>query len=340
MASMKIPLSLHEKYQLNKEISKKIQGRVGEHLSDLAKQNKWFFVDRIKNEESFCQKIESGRFSPKFELTNYKQQIGDFYAASMVVQNLNKVKTAIQEIKNEPILDFQYMKPCSLGLVNHRPSEFIFDGVRLYFTTKKPISKDQEDLSFMVFEIQVKTFLDYAWGISSHDIGYKGNSFEWGISRIIAQNKAVLDSVELSLAEYSNLANNQAVKLKNKEFEKTQKCLQLLKSFWSDFPADSITLTRNIYSLMQALNLSNKSLKEIIQIQNANKSLSLSIYGSIVRALIMEKGKDFFDKINQYNKNQKAKVHVIIFKEINVEDIIKDFNTIKSNYSDFLIFIN
>lgn len=336
---MKIPLSIKDVYNRYQAIAEDIANEIKPQLETIASDHRWYFVDRIKSCESFCQKIESGRFDLSLTEINLNNQPGDIYACSIVVNNLKQISEAIDLLKTAKFIKFCYMKPEDLSVSNNRPTEFVFDGARLYFVTI-PSVKGRKDRDNMVFEIQVTTFLDYAWGFSSHDSEYKGNSFNWGVSRIMAQNKAILDSVELSLLEYLQLSQSRSVNLKNKVYQDKQALLEMIESLWDEMniPEDKKSLINNIYKLMEIFCINQTDLLGLIKKHKSNESVSLTVYAGVVKALILEYRLDFFTKIKRYNSNKKEpyKFRLLLYKELNVDDYVHDFDSLKDQYSDFI----
>ena len=53
----------------------------------------------------------------------------------------------------------------------------------------------------MIFEVQIKTILQHAWSIATHDLIYKTDTVSWPKERIAFQVKAMLEHAEIAIAE-------------------------------------------------------------------------------------------------------------------------------------------
>lgn len=183
---MKIISSLSKCYQEQLELNKKLEERVTDVVMR-NKEDRWYYFCRIKEDVSYALKIETAR-------VNNPDKLKDFFACTIVVEN----STQITKAKN--VLDRCFniisQKPTTDDSTHKPPYSFPYDNLRLYVKLKPddgmPPEHPSNILSDIQFEIQIKTFLQHAWDIATHDLLYKGNSISWAEQRVAYQIKAML----------------------------------------------------------------------------------------------------------------------------------------------------
>lgn len=325
---MKISKAISNRYYEHKEYATNIQASVEQSLKDMCDREGWFFVSRIKEEESYAQKLECSYVG---------LNVDDLYACSIVVINKSMVERAVDELKRMQCIEFRYQKPKDLHKTNAQPDVFRFDAVRLYFSTK-PSSRGKQPVNDEVFEVQVKTFLEYVWGIVSHDLDYKSQKYSWSVGKVCSQIKAILDSAELALSEAELLSNSKVVNIINDSYVEKQKYIDLFKSWKEiDLPKDLKRLTDNVQPLVSIFNLDVNSLNVLLLKYNITSSLSLSPFYMIIKGLLLEYREDFFIKIQDYNKkHKKHPIKIKLLDELNLEDIITDLDLSKYDFVSFI----
>lgn len=325
---MKISKTILNKYLEHKEYAENIQKSVEPSLKALCEQEGWFFISRLKKEESYAQKLECSYVG---------LNVDDLYACSIVVTNKTMVENAVHKLKNLPYVVFRRQKPENLYKTQAQPDVFRFDAVRLYFSTK-PSSRGKQPIDDEVFEVQVKTFLEYVWGIVSHDLDYKSQKYSWSVGKVCSQIKAILDSAELALSEAELLSKSKVVNIVNDNYVEKQKYVDLFKSWHGiDLPEDLKRLTDNVQLLVSVFGLDADSLNGLLLKHNVTTSLSLSPFYMIVKGLLLEYKEEFFIKIQNYNKkNKKHPIRIKILNELNIEDIIGDLDLSKYNFVSFI----
>src|SRR5690349_1782379 len=94
---------------------------------DVVFESQRLLNDRLKKAESFALKLETGRFSESSKLE-------DFFACTVVVDNLDQIKKAQELVKKNFVINAQ--RPKDLKFTHKDPSSFQFDDLRLYVTLK------------------------------------------------------------------------------------------------------------------------------------------------------------------------------------------------------------
>ncbi|WP_081631898.1 hypothetical protein [Rhodococcus sp. 114MFTsu3.1] len=259
---MKVSASVRAEFEKQLEINSIIRDRVDKLLRP-AVQERWHYESRLKQETSFALKLETGRFSTR--------DMNDVFACTIVVPTLQEIPDA----ENLVLSRFSQVdrKPASDAVANIAPTSFTFDHIRLYVQLLPPPGLPPQPINSITFEVQVKTFLQHAWSIATHDLTYKTSKVSWGKERIASQVKAALESAELAIAEaeYLGARSNPIV---NKESKQTSELLHIVESLQREF--DQPYLPDNIKSLASSILrlffLSEVAVIEIDDIASAGKA--------------------------------------------------------------------
>ncbi|MEN6292365.1 MAG: hypothetical protein ABFD07_10195 [Methanobacterium sp.] len=277
---MKVPHSIKQLYDDQVEIYNRLKEKFDARITNL-KDSKWHYESRVKTLESYALKLETGRFDPR--------NLEDFFACTLVVENFTSVKKAEQFIEKE--FSRQYRRPKRDNFTHKKSDSFPFDDLRLYATWKDDSFLPPTTLENILFEVQIKTFLQHAWGIATHDFVYKNDSMNWGKERIAYQIKAMLEHAELSILEADKIAESSVLNKTNGEMNNLSKLIEFLKYFWSDqdLPSDIVRLSKSINLLIYKIGIDIETLKSII-LEETNKGKGaklerLSPYGIILQSL-------------------------------------------------------
>src|SRR5207247_360952 len=92
-------------------------------------------------------------------------------------------------------------RPRQRDRTHKAPHAFPFDDLRLYVRVPNTPASPPTDLVGILFEVQIKTFLQHAWSIATHDLLYKADDANWNKERIAYQIKAMLEHAEISIQE-------------------------------------------------------------------------------------------------------------------------------------------
>lgn len=149
----------------------------------------WHYVSRVKSEESFFQKLETGRVEDPRDLE-------DFFACTIIVPTGRSITEARAFL--DSFFSIMYQRPED-GPTKKSASDFRFDDLRLFGRLREPGSVPSGPIHSMTFEIQIKTLLAHAWGVATHDVVYKSTTTSWARDRIAFQLRAMLEHVELAV---------------------------------------------------------------------------------------------------------------------------------------------
>lgn len=215
--------------------------------------------------------------------------IDDFFACTIVVRNSKEIAQAITHV--ESLLDIVDRRPTSNTATRSRPTEFQFDDLRLYVRLKESY-RGPQPINSVRFEVQVKTFLQHAWSIATHDLTYKTDEVSWAKLRVASQIRAMLEHAELSIDQFDKLAGSQILAKEHKEYREIGDIIALLRNHWeaAALPFDLQRLARTIRAASQTFDLTVVTMftylaKEREQGGGA-ASLDLSPFGSLVQAVL------------------------------------------------------
>lgn len=313
---MKIVQSIQELYNINLPYFKIVKSKVDEIVKS-NKNDRWHYESRIKQVESFAMKVEMGRFDKT-------EMFEDLFASTIVVKNLSEISLAENFISKQ--FNIRFKRPHSRNFTHKDSSSFPFDDLRLYVSLKDfDTGEFAPNLYEIIFEIQIKTFLQHAWTIATHDLIYKSDKINWAKERIAYQVKAALEHAEVTISGVEELSRISELNKENKEVKKVNQLISMILNHWKpeDLPSDRRRLAQNIIGFIEAIGLSLPDLNEILVIEKqqgrGTLTRNLSPFLIVVQSVFNAKP----DKITGYlqNENNKNKQKILITSEMIVPEL-------------------
>lgn len=280
---MKIPASIRTTYEAQRDVYEALKERADQLIRSRLRPS-WHYESRVKAAESFTLKIESGRVSDPGRLE-------DFFASTIVVKNSSEI-AAGEKIVQE-LFDLQYRRPEKDQRTHKPPEEFSFDDLRMYVQWKDDKASRPTQFNGILFEVQIKTFLQHAWSIATHDLIYKTDDVSWSKRRIAFQIKAMLEHAEISIQEASRLADCESLAKEDWPTFHTKQVIKLLTDVWQkeDLPEDIRRLADNIARLTKELKVSTEDLgQQLLKEQDLGRgplTRNLSPYGVVLQTLFL-----------------------------------------------------
>lgn len=294
--SSKIEQSIRQKYSQQLPNYEYLEKEVVGLIKETCEQNKWIFVHRIKGVESYSLKLITGRAD--------RYSIDDFLACTIVVPNLR----AIERAKSLVYECFNILDEKPNEFVNHRPTEFNFDSIRLSCEIKSGVQS--KSYSNLKFEIQIKTLLEYAWSEATHDFSYKGSSVSWARERLATQIKASLSNIDLSIYDMETISTSSFLNKRNRSYESLAETLEFIKSEFGSagliIPGDIKRLSEEVFRLLGRLKLTLDDLKSSLEDETEKgrgfKTLNLSIFSIILVSLFKQKEQQVMKELKRKAK--------------------------------------
>lgn len=289
---MKVPLSVRVLYQDLVPKYEKLKEGVDRVMLG-KKQSRWHYESRVKEEVSFAMKLETGRVRDPLDPE-------DLFACTVVVENRGKIAEAEDLVCS--LFKLAARRPKDPKFTHMKPHSFDFDDLRLYVRWNDAAGKPT-GLEGLQFEVQIKTFLQHAWGIATHDFVYKSDDVDWSGSRIAYQVKAMLENAELSIAEARKLATSAMLDRIDDECSGLRYVIGEVKKRWHPdlLPNDLRRLAQNLYELSWTLDIAmNDIWAELDDATNAGegaKLLNVSPYGAVIKALCRKRGAAAFNAL-------------------------------------------
>ncbi|MDK1389604.1 hypothetical protein QN224_29935 [Sinorhizobium sp. 8-89] len=278
---MKIIKAIRDLHAASEERYKRLADEVQGLLKGEAERQGWFFIGRTKGLESFALKIETGRVADPAKLE-------DFFACTIVVPTLSEIEAAETWILTH--YDLVERRPAEDAVTFKQASNFQFDDLRLYVAKRASQTGKNVDLDGAVFEIQVKTVLQHAWSLATHDLIYKSDTASWPRERIAYQVKAMLEHAEIAIAEANRLADAPAVAKKDERTAEILKLIAQIRAQWSAdrLPRDIKRLAETTQQIFRSLRLEVDQLTPILVAEKQRLGMlpnDMSPYAFIIQAL-------------------------------------------------------
>lgn len=314
---MKIAKAIRDTYNSVKSQYERLSDDVRAKIEPQISSRGWFFVYRLKEVESFALKIETGRVDDPCRME-------DFFACTVVVPTLLQVSVAEQLL--EEFYDVETRRPSSDETTHKKSSDFVFDDLRLYLKRRMTTTGRNDDLEGMVFEVQIKTVLQYAWGIASHDLIYKTDNVSWPKERIAFQVKAMLEHAEIAIAEAERLADSPAISKCDGETTTTLEIIHVIRKLWSPerLPRDIKRLAESVHQVMKFCELSSSDLESILVKEKRRIGVlpnNLSPYAFLIQALANSVDFDFKAKLSG-SRNRRTKI--LVHSDMDLPGWMKD----------------
>ena len=282
---------------------------LGEEVEALLKakveQRRWFFLSRLKTLQSFALKIESGRVQDP-------SSIEDFFACTIVVATIAQIQEAEKLILD--FFDLSYRRPKNDSTTHKSSSDFPFDDLRLYVARRAQVSGKHPDLNGLVFEVQIKTTLQHAWSLATHDLIYKTNTVSWPLERIAYQVKAMLEHAEIAIDKADSLAGAAGVSKCNNRTDKIFDMIENLKNTWDEerLPDNVKRLAETVLELFHAADISINKYDKVMETEERRIGLipaDLSPYAFVLQAVAHFDSVRFQHKFNRSNIRTAILVH-------------------------------
>lgn len=304
---MKVHASVRAIFQDQLPVAKALQHHVVETFQS-DKPVRWHFESRLKELNSFAAKLDTGR-------VRHPKELEDFLACSIVVPNSAALAAAESWVRQK--FTVKYQRPKDPKVTQKFANAFPFDDLRLYCVRDNDGSRPPEVIDDIVFEVQIKTFLQHAWGVATHDLSYKTDDVRWGKDRIVSHLKAAIEFAELSLQEAEALSHSGALQLDHKPTSDTAAVITMLNSFWTrdELPSNLRGLAETVRAITTDASISLQSLEHSLQQEKDRGGAmpaNLSPYGTVVQILL----RDHTDAMVTMLRSSRSRVNLFVTSEM------------------------
>ena len=292
---MKIPGSIRNIYAEQRLLADLLKERVDALLATRI-QDRWHYESRVKGEESFALKVETGRVK---DLT----ALEDFFAATIVVPTNAEIAN-LEALINTLFAPHQ-RRPASDEFTSKAPPLFTFDDLRLYVRWIDDPTMPASGCAGMVFELQIKTFLQHAWSIATHDLIYKSDDANWSKMRIAFQIKAMLEHAEVSIQEASRIAESDALRKTDARTAAIKQFITMFTTLWDrdTLPSDIRRLAENAMVPAKMAALSVEELQNLLLAEREQGrgplTQNLSPYGIVVQTVLNHRSAQIQDALSR-----------------------------------------
>ncbi|MNQ75519.1 hypothetical protein D3C85_903190 [compost metagenome] len=240
------------------------------------------------------------------------------------MKNLQEIKLAENLISKH--FNIKSRRPFSTNITHKESFAFPFDDLRLYVCIKDfQTGELAPNLYNFLFEVQIKSFLQHAWSIATHDLIYKSDKINWAKERVAYQVKAALEHAELTISGVEELSKLSEIAKENKEVKKVNQMISLILNHWKleDLPTDKRRLAQNIIAFIDAVLITIDELNEILKTETAiGKGVltrDLSPYLIIVQSVFNtnpERVKKYLQSTKTWNKQK-----ILITNEMTIPEL-------------------
>ena len=183
---------LYSYYQGLERVVIALRPQIDSMLNVFASREGFLYESRVKSFESYVEKLQTGR--PE------DGRLADLLACSIVVTIPDDVEPCIAAL------------PKGVRVVERRgpetrkkePDIFRFDDVILHCEFAPSGTTTAADP--LIFELQVRTLLQYAWAKATHRLTYKAELVDWRRYRLASQLRAAAEQADLLYGNFVQMA--------------------------------------------------------------------------------------------------------------------------------------
>lgn len=189
---MGVPTSINERHQNELSSVRALSELARASIQAWCAGRNYLLSSRIKSVESLSEKLESGRYGAW-------DNIDDRFACTVVVPTATHDKDVLA------FLDavFERSTVRRRNSTQKPPEVFRFDSTRWIGKLKPSVGATMSPgAGDILFEVQVQTVFEHAWGVVTHDLVYKTDTIDWRKARLAAQLKAAVEQIELTIAMF------------------------------------------------------------------------------------------------------------------------------------------
>jgi ppGpp synthetase/RelA/SpoT-type nucleotidyltranferase len=262
---------------------------VQETVSAYASKHDYICFGRSKQTASLTEKLESGRF-----LT--WSAVDDLYACTVVVPTASHEPAVVDFLQDV----FDIVEVRSRDTREKPPDVFRFDTTRVICRLHPQAGLDRPPgAESLLFEVQIPSVFQYAWGVVTRDLAYKAETVDWSRLRLVAQLKASVEQIETVIGAFESAASG-VISSGHPETDTQARCLATFKAWfdggllsaslrpqsWSKFGENVYALVRSYAGRSGAVDATQSLLEEIDRVLRAVDPGKQVVSGSLFQLVV------------------------------------------------------
>ncbi|MFZ5824149.1 MAG: hypothetical protein ACOY94_07470 [Bacillota bacterium] len=287
---MIIPDSVMEAVNRSRRLFSAFQKQFDPLLESIAAKHKGIYEARPeKTAESIVDKIQL------FRGTKPLSELYDLSAGTIIVPTLDLVSKVASDV-NEAFIVVRDSR-----IESGNPENFGYDDTHLVLQLRDGPSLVNKRLLGLSFELQIKTYLQFAWARVVHDFVYKAQEVSWPKARMASEIRAMLELADQALAQPESAAALLPA-TQFPDYDRLNRFIMILRQNWPGerLPANLRRAAYSIRALVEAAGISSEELGTLLMKQEYDPlkaTLQITPVQGIFIVLFREKGIAFIRKL-------------------------------------------
>lgn len=194
---MTTPQSVLDRFRDAETPLRALSAYIEGQLQGWATSKGYLFSGRPKDPQSLSEKLESGRYAKWSD-------IDDMYATTIVLPTASHEEQAITYLTST----FEQVEIRRRNSTQKPADVFRFDSTRFIGRVRPEVASTlTPGVESIRFEVQLPTVFEYAWGVATHDLVYKGEEIDWAKMRLAAQLKSAVEQIDMIIAGFEGTAS-------------------------------------------------------------------------------------------------------------------------------------
>lgn len=263
-----------------------LEARVTPILESIAESLDGTLVKRAKDSDSAFEKFVLGRYRTPLVTCE------DLFGATLV---LKRVPRSEERAKLEHLLQERFDITETKSNRTENPFTFKYDDLHYHLQLKDDPVLLNKDLLSWRFELQVKSYLQFGWAMSTHNLSYKPAVESWRANRLVAQTRALVELADGAL-EYGEEFLPKTEDRRYSVLDDRVAAIAIVEKWWGrdGLPENKRRFGEFIVEFMKMANVSLQALETLLGSSRAKEiadKLSINVHQGLL-ILLIENRKD------------------------------------------------